>query len=196
PDEGAVFRRDWFRRWRPGELPLRFDRTVMSWDMTFKDTAGADFVVGQVWGMKGAQSFLLDQVRKRMGFVDTCQAFRELAARWPEAREKLVEDTANGPAVIDTLKKKVPGIIPVKPEGSKRARAHAVTAYLEAGNVFFPAEASWVGDMEHELLSFPSGAHDDQVDALTQALRRLYVRPSFRIAPSVMTALGPAGGAF
>ncbi|MDR1037294.1 MAG: phage terminase large subunit [Deltaproteobacteria bacterium] len=181
PDEGAVFRRDWFRHWTHADLPADFRRIIMSWDMTFKDGAGNDFVVGQVWARKGANAYLLDQVRKRMGFVETCQAVKEMAGRWrPRGlQEILVEDTANGPAVIDSLKKldDVDRLIPVKPDGSKRARAHAVTAFLEAGNVYFPADAPWTGELEHELLSFPSGAHDDQVDALTQALRRLMIRP-------------------
>jgi predicted phage terminase large subunit-like protein len=183
PDEGAVFRKDWFREWSYADLPEdgKFGKLAMSWDMTFKDGSGSDFVVGQVWGRKGARAFLLDQVRKRMGFVETCQALKDMAAKWrPRGlREILVEDTANGPAVIDTLKK-VDGLdrlIPVKPDGSKRARAHAVTAFFEAGDVFFPPDAPWTGELKHELLSFPSGAHDDQVDALTQALRWLYSRP-------------------
>ena len=72
--------------------------------MTFKDGDDTDFVVGQVWGRKGADRYLLDQVRRRMGFTDTVAAFRVLAAKWPGAARKLVEDKANGPAVIDALK--------------------------------------------------------------------------------------------
>ena len=88
----------------------------------------------------------------------------------------LIEDKANGPAVIDTLKAHVPGIIPIEPDGSKLARAHAVTSYWEALNVFLPDEsfAPWIRALVNELTAFPAAAHDDQVDAMTQALRRLY----------------------
>jgi predicted phage terminase large subunit-like protein len=197
PDDGQVFRREWFRYWT--EPPRNLDKVMMSWDMTFKDTAGSDYVVGQVWGKRDAESFLLDQVRGRMGFVRTCQEVERLAAKWPAAYEKLVEDKANGPAVIDTLRKRLPGIIPIEPEGSKLARAHVVTAMLEAGNVRFPdpRQHPWVGELESELLSFPVGLHDDQVDALTQALRRMYLRPPIKINSALLTrgdARRPFGG--
>ena len=186
PDGGAVFRKEWVRYWTPGDLPGRFEQALISWDMTFKDSEDSDYVVGQVWGRDGARHFLLDQVRGRMGFTATLQAFQNLAAKWPQALEKLVEDKANGPAVIDSLKHKVTGVIPVEPEGGKTARAHAVTPLFEAGNVFIPhpQTCAWVGDYEAELLQFPAAAHDDQVDATTQALRRFTAVPSLYVHPS------------
>jgi predicted phage terminase large subunit-like protein len=173
PDEGQIFRRHWFRHWHV--LPDRFDVMALSWDMTFKDGSGSDYVVGQVWGKSGAGLYLVDQVRARMGFVETKAAFKALAGDWPQATLKLVEDKANGPAVIDELRREIQGIVAVSPDGSKTARASAVTALFEAGNVYFPDRGlhPWVGDLEAELLGFPAGMHDDQVDALTQALRRL-----------------------
>ena len=186
PDEGAIFNRNWFKYWTTP--PDRLDRVVMSWDLTFKDTAGTDFVVGQVWGQVGAQAWLLDQVRARLGFVATCDEFSKMAAKWPQAMEKLVEDKANGPAVIDTLKRSIPGIVPVEPDGSKTARAHAVTPLFEAGNVFFPDKsiAPWVADLEAELTVFPASVHDDQVDALTQALRRMFKTSPMTINPAML----------
>lgn len=178
PDEGLIFHRAWFKYWNYETLPARFDKVILSWDMSFKDTSGSDFVVGQVWGKRQGEFFLIDQVRARLGFVDTVDKFVSLASKYPEALEKLVEDKANGPAVIDVLKKKIPGIIPINPEGSKKARAHVITPLFEAGNVYLPCfeMAPWVTDFESEVLSFPSAAHDDQVDAMTQALRRLMGR--------------------
>jgi predicted phage terminase large subunit-like protein len=78
--------------------------------------------------------------------------------------------------VIDALKGTLPGIIPIEPDGSKLARAHAVTSYWEALNVFLPHPeiAPWIRAFVSELTSFPAAAHDDQVDSMTQALRRLY----------------------
>jgi predicted phage terminase large subunit-like protein len=189
PAEGAVFKKDWFQWWTA--LPERFDRVVMSWDLTFKDTAGSDYVVGQVWGQLGAQAWLLDQVRARMGFVETCEAVARMARKWPQAMEKLVEDKANGPAVIDYLKRSIPGIVPIEPDGSKVARAHAVTPLFEAGNVFFPdpSIAPWAPDLEFELAAFPMGANDDQVDALTQALRRMFKTCPMTINPAVIAQL-------
>ena len=186
PDGGAIFRKEWIRYYLPKDLPDKFDKVLISWDMAFKDSEDSDYVVGQVWGKQGACHYLLDQVRGRMGFTATVQAFRDLAARWPRAMEKLVEDKANGPAVIDSLKRQVTGIIPINPDGSKTARAHAVTPLFEAGNVFIPHPhtCAWAGDYEAELLQFPAAAHDDQVDATTQALRRFSVRAPMRFNPS------------
>jgi predicted phage terminase large subunit-like protein len=188
PDGGAVFRKEWLRYWLPKDLPQRFDKLLISWDMTFKDSEDSDYVVGQVWGRDGARHFLLDQVRGRMGFTATLQAFCKLADKWPQALEKLVEDKANGPAVIDSLKNRVSGVIPIEPEGGKTARAHAVTPLFEAGNVYIPhpQACAWASDYESELLQFPASAHDDQVDATTQALRRFVVRAPMRINPGIL----------
>lgn len=164
PDGGAIFKSEWLRFWLPKDLPEQFDQLLISWDMTFKDGDDTDFVVGQVWGRKGADRYLLDQVRRRMGFTDTVAAFRALAAKWPGAARKLVEDKANGPAVIDALKHAVPGIIPVEPDGSKTARAHAVTTFFEAGNVLIPhpEHCPWAREYVAELTQFPGAPHDDQ----------------------------------
>ncbi len=173
---GNVFKSSGIQYYSEKDLPEKFDKVLASWDCTFKDTDGTDFVVGQVWGKSGPNSYLLNQVRARMSFTKTVSEVVALKEDNPRIREILIEDKANGPAVIDTLKVKVPGIIPIEPDGSKLARAHAVTSYWEAGNVFIPnqSEAPWVKDFTAELLSFPASANDDQVDAMTQALRRLY----------------------
>lgn len=173
---GNVFKESTVQYYLPKQLPKKFDKVIASWDCTFKDTDGTDFVVGQVWGKHGANSYLLDQVRARMSFTVTCQEIVIQKKKWPQIREFLIEDKANGPAVIDTLKGKVPGIIPIEPDGSKQARAMAITVYWEALNIFIPHEtvAAWVRGFVSELTSFPAAAHDDQVDSMSQALRRLY----------------------
>ena len=173
---GNVFKESGIRYYYPKEMPAKFDKIIASWDCTFKDTDGTDFVVGQVWGKYGADSYLLDQIRARMSFTKTVEAVAFLKEKWPSIREILIEDKANGPAVIDSLKSVVPGIIPVEPEGSKLARAHAVTSFWEAGNIHIqhPAVCPWTKELIDELTAFPAAAHDDQVDALSQALRRLY----------------------
>lgn len=187
PDGGSIFRAEWLRFWYPKDLPDRFDQLLISWDMTFKDGDDTDYVVGQVWGRHGADRYLLDQVRRRMGFTDTIAAFRALADRWPGATRKLVEDKANGPAVIDALRRTVPGIIPVEPDGSKTARAHAVTTFFEAGNVRLPHpdHCPWASEYIAELTQFPGAAHDDQVDATTQALRDMQAHAGMIIDPAL-----------
>jgi len=152
---------------------------IASWDLTFKDTKGSDYVVGQVWMRRGADAYFLDQVRGQMDFVATCEAVKTFSAKWPQALLKLVEDKANGPAVMSALKRIVVGIVPEEPQGSKTARASAISPLVEAGNVHLPAAklAPWVGGLIEEAASFPNGANDDQVDTLTQALNRLILQP-------------------
>lgn len=186
PAEGGLFKRSNWRwygapRWttRPdGSMWVHgADELIQSWDMTFKDTKGSDFVVGQVWARFGAEVYLLDQMRDRLDFPATCRAVQALSAKWPQANAKLVEDKANGPAVISQLRSSVPGMIAVNPEGSKYARASAVSPFQEAGNVYLPepSMAPWVDDFIVEHSSFPNGAHDDQVDGTSQALARLLI---------------------
>lgn len=173
PDGGGVFKASWIRHWTNDTLPERFDQVIQSWDMTFKDTDGSDYVVGQVWGIKRPNFYLLDQIRGRMDFVATIQAVKNLTSRHPNAVRKLIEDKANGPAVISMLRKETPGIVPITPKDSKEARAYAITAFWEGGNVYIPPPElyPWVKrEYIPELLEFPVSSHDDQVDAMTQAL--------------------------
>ncbi|KJY03396.1 phage terminase large subunit [Morganella morganii] len=176
PGDGQIFHEEFARYYLPKDLPDTFDEVIHSWDMTFKDSDGTDYVVGQVWGKKGANAYLLYQIRKRMSFTETLKAVKLLVEKYPQARRKLVEDKANGPAVIDTLKTTVSGLVPIEPDGSKIARAHACTAEWEAGNVWLPHKdiAPWITETVEEITTFPFAGHDDTVDAMTQALRYLY----------------------
>lgn len=181
PSSGGMFQRAWWRRW--SVLPSGLFDFIQSWDCAFKGKDSSDYVVGQVWARKGAERYLLDQVRGRMTFTETLNAMRDLSAKWPQTTRKLVEDKANGAAVIDVLRKEIPGVVPVEPSGGKAARAHAATAVAEAGNVYLPAAsaAPWVGDFVEELAAFPSGAHDDQVDCYSQANAYYNERTAFDV---------------
>lgn len=173
PAEGSIVNREWWQFYT--ERPRYFDEVIQSWDLTFKETNDGSYVVGQVWGRKGADKYLIDQVRARMDFTKTLAAIKSLTAKYPEARLKLIEDTANGPAIINTLKKEISGIVPVKATGSKEARASAVSPDIEAGNVYLPspAIAPWIHDFIEEWAAFPNGQNNDIVDATSQALIRL-----------------------
>lgn len=184
PAEGAIFKEAWFRRWTKATLPPRLDWLLLSWDFTFKDTEGTDYVSGGIFGGVGADVYLLHRVRERMDFVRTLKAvesLREVALRnWGHLVSPgyiptvLYEDKANGPAVKSALRSRVPGLVPFDPgDRSKVARAYAVSPLVEAGNFHVPADAPWVEEYLQEILTFPSGAHDDQVDMTTQALLRM-----------------------
>jgi predicted phage terminase large subunit-like protein len=105
-----------------------------------------------------------------MGFVETKSAIRDMSSRWPNTSAILIEDKANGSAIIDELRRELPGVIPIEPEGGKTSRAWACTAQVEAGQIYIPEMAPWAEDFLLECSMFPAGAHDDMVDAMTQVL--------------------------
>lgn len=173
PSGGSILKRSWIQYYHTA--PASFDLIVQSWDCTFKEGTSNDYVSGQVWGRKGANFYLLDRVHDRMGITQTIHAIRMLTAKWPSARSILIEDKANGTAVIEMLRKQIAGIIPVEPMGGKVVRTQAVAPYFEAGNVYLPAPelAPWIGDVVEEFVKFPNAQNDDDVDAMSQALSNM-----------------------
>jgi predicted phage terminase large subunit-like protein len=176
PPEGSIVQRSWVRRYR--HLPEGCDNWLQSWDLTFKETRKGSYVCGQIWCRKGADFYLVDQHRERMDFPKTLATIRKMADRYPQCTAVLVEDKANGPAVISSLKAEISGLIAVQVEGSKEARLHSVSPLIEAGNVLIPDER-WADDLVDELISFPNSAFNDQVDTLSQALSRYKRRPDY-----------------
>jgi predicted phage terminase large subunit-like protein len=157
-------------------LPAGLHTHRQSWDMAFKDTKDSAYVVGQVWAELGADSYLLDQTRAKLDINGTLEAVRALTKAWPQALEKLVEDKANGPAVVGMLRREIPGFVEIEPDGGKEARANAVAPACRSGNAWLPHPAlfPWVKDFLDETESFPGGSYADQVDAATQYLNRRY----------------------
>jgi predicted phage terminase large subunit-like protein len=175
---GTILKRDWFRHY--SVAPTKFQKMLTVWDCSFKSTKDSDFVVGQVWGRVGADAYLLDQVRARMDFPQTQAAVKALAKKWGPlgAHRILVEGKANGSAIIDALRRDVPGLVPLATDlvqAGKESRLNRVSAFFESFNVHFPAVAThrWVLDLEDELAAFPFGTHDDQADAVGYALANL-----------------------
>lgn len=198
PSKGSIFDMDKLRFWtrdpdkvtpdgRVVLLPedIALGRWLDSWDTAFKATTTSDFVVGQRWVRRGANRYLIAQRRDRWTFTDTVAQLEAWAK--PDdpvgspyghlVHQRLVEEAANGPAIISTLKDKVSGLKPIKATIGKEARARAITPEIESGNVLLPlpseAGYSWVTELVSEMRNFPNDAHDDQVDALTQALTEL-----------------------
>lgn len=202
PAEGGMFKYQWWRFFRPKkvlgdhprprecvteverpaiEQPARIAYMVGSVDAAFKDGAKNDFVAIGVWAAVGAQRFLLDLVCKRMDFTVTCKELERLHLRWPQVKRWLIEDKANGSAIISQLRCKLPGVIPIEPEGGKESRASAVTPQVEAAQVFLPEGAPWIQAFVDEHAQFPKGKHDDMVDQTSQALNYLTTPDALRI---------------
>jgi len=201
PDAGGIFKKWHWRYWKPKgvnlppivideideetkavtlleidavDLPSTFDEMLQSWDMAFKETRTSDFVAGQVWGRVGANRYMLDYYCERADINASMAQVETFSQKWPKAYVKLVEDKANGPAVIQILSRKITGLIAVEPEGGKIARAHAASPSVESHNVYLPHPAlyGWVDKFRESCAIFPNGANDDDVDAFTQAMIR------------------------
>jgi predicted phage terminase large subunit-like protein len=191
PAEGGLLKRAWFnRRWiLPGEqpveglecrvIPTQFDGYSVFVDAAFKKTDDSDRVAIGVFGTKGADQYLLELQWRQMGFVDTVRALLDVRSRWTRVSGVYIEDKANGSAIIDTLKGKVPGVIPIEPDGGKEARIAAAGPFIEAGNLWLPQSAPWLEDFISEAAAFPKAPHDDAIDMTAYALLRLCGRTGF-----------------
>lgn len=172
PRDGGLFRAEWLdRRYDcpPREWPAEY--RVMSIDAAYKGTATADYCAVTVWGVAGTTRALLHAYRGRHDYPGLRAVVRRLRAEWP-CELTIIEDRANGPALIAELRAEVPGLVAWVPTAAKEARAHVAAGYMEAGTVTFPQPeyAPWWHDYAAEMLAFPRGRHDDQVDSTTQAL--------------------------
>ena len=166
-EDGDIFKLSDFQRYT--KLPESFDLLIQSWDTSFKNTVNSDYVVGQVWGKYENKFYMVYQIRGRFTFNETKNLIIQTNRHFPKATGILIEESANGHAIINELKDSIEGIIPIKAKDSKESRARAITPYVEAHNVFLPYDS--VGDsIISECTKFPNGTHDDQVDAMTQAL--------------------------
>lgn len=201
--DGGIFKRTFWSWWSktPGlqgkrpkgcnnklsvPLPEKFDNVCISVDATFKDGAKNDFVSITTWGSYKANRYLLRRIKRRLTFTETLKVLREevkIAKTFIRKMMKiLIEDKANGTAIIDTLQVEIGGIIAVEPDGGKEARASAVQPLIESGNVYLPEEDGTIDQYVGEFASFPKGKHDDEVDSTSQALRYLAESTGFRNA--------------
>lgn len=217
PRGGGVIQRSWLRFWYdpsvcPSPTPqtfvgedgdhhllpqvplnldtLRKQAAIASWDLAFKGGPNTDFVVGQVYTKSEGDFVMLDQFRDRVDFVSTKTAMLSMNSKWtPQAT--LVEEKANGAAILAELRKDILGLIAVTPQGDKHSRLSAVAPLYQAGNVLIPHPdmAPWVLDFVAELTMFPRAPNDDQVDSMSQALVFMRERNA------VIADTGPSEGA-
>jgi len=168
PAEGGIFKLGWWQRFTQ---PPKFDRVVCSWDTAVRETDGAAYSVGQVWGETTTGYYLLDQWRGRVEFPDLQRAVEAQAAKW-NPQVILIEDKSSGSQLLQVLRRstRLP-VIPVPcAKGDKLVRARAISPTVESGRVYLPDTAEWLHDFLQELSMFPNSAYADQVDALSQAL--------------------------
>jgi len=171
-ESGNLIRREWFRYYDPKD-DVKGGTTVISVDAAFKATDRSDYVAIEVWSKTGTSYRLRYCLNRRLDFPETLQAIRIVRELYPEAGYTLIEDKANGSAIIQTLRAELPGVIAIEPKGGKVSRVNAVAPAIESGCVLLPREEPWTAAFLDQFAAFPTGAHDDMVDACTQALHFL-----------------------
>lgn len=191
PAQGGRFKREWWRFWSPtGQMqarpqgcsqvpPIRFnpavdryDELIGSWDLSFKGGDHNDYVAGVTVYRVGAKRFVVALYHEHAGFRQAQDAILQQSQDWPRIEAVLVEEAANGAAVVETLASVIPCLIPVKPLGGKEARAAIMEPRVEAGSWYLPEGAEWLGEWIEEFASFPLGKHDDIVDSAGHAEAR------------------------
>jgi predicted phage terminase large subunit-like protein len=176
PPGGRVFNEKWWQWHNDSNRPAEnVGDWLTSWDLNYgtEDPDTGDYVVGTIWQKHEGRCYLIDMVRGRWEFTETIHHMDTAFDRYPQAKVHLIEKAASGAAAISTLRKKFTGVIAVPPEGSKEVRANAVAPMVESKAVSLPQDRDWVGEVLAEVNSFPKGVHDDIVDSLTQALKRM-----------------------
>lgn len=167
-NDAAIFRPSWWQ-FRSME-DANWERIVLSVDCAFTATETSDYVAIAALGQREDGTYdVIDIVNERLDVVATMGAIQACVHRFSPSAV-LVEAAANGHAVIQMMKKRIPNIIAVKPDKSKIARASGAAPMIEAGSVFLPVRAHWLEFALNQFAAFPVGKNDDIVDAVTQGL--------------------------
>ncbi len=177
PPGGAMIRRDWLRYW--DRLPERTyaTRIIQSWDTAAKGGAQNDYSVCTTWRLDDKRWYLIDLARGRYDYPLLRSTALALADRF-KPQTILIEDASTGIALAQELRAvhRYP-IEPIPIEHDKIGRLFVQQGKFAAGLVLFPRNAPFLSALEAELLTFPQGKPDDQVDSISQALA--HDRPGF-----------------
>ncbi|MGB0873649.1 MAG: phage terminase large subunit [Synechococcus sp.] len=183
-NDAAIFQPSWWRYRRmdnPTGEPIEYTRKILSVDCAFTATATSDFVAIAAFGERPDGTIdMIDLINERLDVVGTMAAVRAQVQRHHPAAV-LIEAAANGHAVIQMMRRKIPHIIPIKPDKSKVARAQGAAPMVEAGSVYLPPDAHWLNFFLQQTATFPVGKNDDATDAFTQAINWMRDRGPQRI---------------
>jgi predicted phage terminase large subunit-like protein len=179
PLEGEIIKWQWFREY---EAPLQRqpgDEIVQSWDTAYKATELSDYSVCTTWAVRGNQHYLVHVFREKLDYPNLKKKVIE-HAQLHEADVVIIENKGSGISLIDDLRQGgaagMPMPIAFDPENDKVTRMATQSAKIESGQVFLPRKATWLDDFRTELLQFPKGKNDDQVDSFSQFLDWIHKR--------------------
>jgi predicted phage terminase large subunit-like protein len=182
PPGGNMIDWAWFNWYDPDRASkYKFEKIVISWDTATKASELCDYSVGTVWGVYFGLYYLLDVIRDRLDFPALRHKVIHLYNQWRFTTGLqpilLIEDAGSGSALIQDLSQTHVRASAVRPVGDKTTRMSTQSATIENGEVVLPLRAPWLENFRTEILAFPNGDHDDQVDSMSQALKYLTQRP-------------------
>jgi predicted phage terminase large subunit-like protein len=186
PDGGGQFKQKWFRYFsvQDGVYCLETPEGVKHWqeaqcwkyetvDLAISQKQTADYTVISTWAVTPEKDLLLiDRIRERLDNPEQQQQISLSYQRYKHNFIK-VENVAYQLALIQQLRRQGLPIREYKPVKDKVSRASTASVYYEGGKVYHPKHAPWLHEWEEELLMFPKGTHDDQVDTLSMACEEL-----------------------
>jgi predicted phage terminase large subunit-like protein len=177
-NESAIVKRDWWKWWEKDNPPI-CDYILQSWDTAFEKNNRADYSAGTTWGIFNCEEdnfapniILLNTYKKRVEFPELKRdVLREYNEYEPDSL--IVEKKASGaPLIYDLRAMGIPVQEYTPGKGQdKIARLNSVSDIIASGKVWVP-QTRWAEELVDEVAAFPSGEHDDLVDATTLALMR------------------------
>lgn len=171
PPGGALFKLEWLKRYEQIPAAHCLEGIFQSWDTAYEVSETNDYSVCTTWALSGKNYYLLDVYRARLAFPDLQKAVFEQRQKW-KADLVIVESVGAGISLYQNIRRNEGPhwLTRIRPEGSKQDRASKQTPKFERGEVFVPETACWLKCFEDELMRFPHGKHDDQVDSVVQFL--------------------------
>jgi predicted phage terminase large subunit-like protein len=170
PLGGGMIKADWFKVYKPEELPKEFSLVFQSWDTANKTAELNDYSACTTWGILKDHLYLLHVFRQRLDYPNLKRAMKQHAETY-KVNNIVIEDRSSGTQLIQELRASgVHGTTCYEPKMDKIMRMHSASSTIENGFVHIPVRADWLAEYLHEMAVFPNGKHDDQVDSTSQAL--------------------------
>jgi len=198
PLAGNLIKKNWIKFYDTGSVPWEEgEYHVTSWDTAMKSSELADYSVGTVWTVQESAKriYLIDVVRGRYEFPELVDAAIKLHRKWDfqsprKSHHLVIEDKGSGTSLIQALKSKqiYNRAYNIGQQGDKVMRLSAQAVYFANGIVHFPKKAPWLNELIEEILAFPGVKHDDQVDAISQALACIAHIESHRVVSGRLRA--------
>ena len=175
PKGGGILKAEWWVPWDKPDLP-DIEYVLQSWDTAFSTNEKTSYSARTTWGvfrMNGQiNAIVLDMWYDRVTYPELRNIAQESYEDY-EPDAVLIEKKASGQSLLQDLRMAGIPVIPYSPDRDKEARAHAASALLEDGRIYFPSDKKWSKDLIDICAAFPAGDNDDIVDTCTQAWLRL-----------------------